>query len=154
MALRQYDPIQVVGSWAIKDGASVDFLDGRVSAEFFSTTQDNPRWTREFDAHGNATRVKNNNKGASFTITLSASSPTNKTLSDIVKADEDAATPKTGSMMLRDLNGTTVLEADGCFIEAAPEVSFAAERGTRTWTFQCAALNFKVGGHNQPDGSP
>lgn len=143
--LRQYDPIQVVGSWSTPAGV-VDILDGRISGEFFSTSKDNPRWSREFDAHGNATRVKNNNRGGSFSVTLSASSPTNAILSARVAADY-LSENLVGPMILKDLNGDTVLEADGCFIEDVPDLSFGQERGSRTWVFQCAALRIFAGGH-------
>ena len=144
--LRQFDPLQVVGSWITPTGA-VDILDGRISGEFLATARDNMRWAREFDAHGNATRVKNNNTGGSVTLTLSASSPTNAALSARVAADQ-LGENIVGPLVLRDLNGETVIECDGAFLEDVPEVSFGQERGTRTWVFQCAGIRQFVGGHS------
>jgi hypothetical protein len=144
--LTQYNPMKVVGAWKTP-GGQVDFLDGAASAEFAVIARDNPMWTREFDAYGNVTRVKNNNTGCTITITLSASSPTNDVLTKLVLADR-ATENIVGPISLKDLSGTTEIVATGCFLEDVPDVSFAQERGTRTWVFQCAALSTMfVGGH-------
>ena len=110
MDTRQYDPLQVVGSFGIAGKAAVDILDGRIDGEFFSGVRDNPLFTREHDAHGNSTRVRNNNRGGTVTITLSASSPTNRILSAMHEADE-LGENVVGVLVIRDLNGDTVLEA-------------------------------------------
>lgn len=147
MALTQYDPIQVIGTWSPSNFASIDILDGRISGEFVVSARDNPVWTREFDAHGNATRVKNNNKGGTVTITLSASSPTNDSLSIAVQTDR-LGENVVGALVLKDLNGTTLLTAQNAFLVDVPDVSFGAERGARSWTFECSAIELYVGGHD------
>lgn len=144
--LRQYNPLQVVGSWTTATG-SVDILDGRIDGSFLQTTSDNKRWARENDQHGNATRVKMNNRGGTITVTLSASSPTNSQLSARVEAD-DATEAVVGFLLLKDLNGNTVVEADGAFLEDIPDPSFGSDRGSRAWVFQCAAVRKFVGEHD------
>lgn len=144
--LRQYDPLQVVGSWTTPSGV-VDILDGRIEGEFLRVLRDNKRWTREHDAHGNATRVKNNNRGGAVEVVISASSPTNAALSKRAQAD-DLTENVVGALLLKDLNGNTVIEADGAFIEDVPDPSFGNTRGDRTWIWQCAAVRPNLGGHN------
>lgn len=144
--LRQYVPQKVVGSWVTPLGA-INILDGVIDGEFFSLAMDNPRWTREHDGAGNGTRVRNSNRGGSFPITLSASSPTNQLLSEAVQAD-DVSENMVGDILLRDLNGNTVIAASGCFLEDMAPPSFSNERGTRVWTFQCNAIEVFVGGHD------
>lgn len=144
--LRDYDPLKVVGSWTTPVGV-FDILEGRINGEFVSITRDNPNWTREQDMAGNATRVKNPSKGGSFTITLDASSPTNATFSKLMQTD-DLEEGIVGVIILKDLNGDTVLEADGAFIEGPPATSFGNTRGERTWTFQCAAIRHYLGGRD------
>lgn len=145
-ALRQYDPLQVVGSWNTDTG-SVDFLDGRIGDGIFvSVTVANQRWTMETDAHGNATRVKNNNRSGVISIALAADSPTNLALSARVAAD-DVAENVVGAIVLQDLNGTTLVEAEGCFLDGLPAtIDYGPARGQRAWTFQCAAIRAVLGG--------
>ena len=145
--LRQYDPIQVVGSWVTVRG-STDILNGTIDpGDFLTITKDNPRWAREHDRAGNTTRVKNNNRGGSVTVNLSASSPTNTELSALAVAD-DVTENIVGALVIRDLNGNTLIEADGAFLEDAPAPSFGSERGARAWTWQCAAIRTFLGGHD------
>lgn len=145
---RQYDPLLVTGTWYTAMGA-VDILDGRISTgDFAATTKDNPRWVREFDEHGNATRVKRNNRGGSIAITISASSPTNDALSKRAEAD-DLTENQVGMLVLEDLSGTTVVEADGAFLEDTPNAAFGNSRGDRVWIFQCGAIRTFIGGHDE-----
>lgn len=148
--LRQYDPLAVVGSWTtLTPLGSIDILDGGVDdGDFLTETSDNPRWTREHDRQGNATRVRNHNRGGSFTITLSASSPTNTLFSRAVQAD-DVSEDVVGALVLKDLNGNTVIEADGAYIVDMAVVSYGASRGSRVWVFDCAEKRSFIGGHDK-----
>jgi hypothetical protein len=137
----QYDPILVAGNWG-----EITITDGAVNGEFFSTTQDNTLWAREFDRDGNGTRVKNNNRGASFQVTLSASSPTNNLLWAAYASDA-AGGNQIATMSLVDASGTLQIFAENAFIENVPDVSLGAERGTRVWTFQCTRLDIQRGAH-------
>lgn len=144
MALSQYDPVLVAGTWG-----GITITDGAVAAEFFSTAQDNMLWTRESDLQGNGTRVKNNNRGGSFQITLSASSQTNNSLWLAYELDRDANQPnQVYDMILLDRSGSLSVRAENAFIEGVPDVSLGTDRGTRTWTFQCSALIIEGGGHD------
>ena len=148
MALRQYNPLQVVAAWDTATG-SVDILDGRIGdGVFISVTSANQRWTMETDAHGNATRVKNNNKSGVISIALAADSETNTLLSARVVAD-DISENVVGAIVITDLNGLTLIEADGCFLDGMPStVSYGPARGQQAWNFQCAAIRTFVGGFN------
>jgi len=144
--LRQYDPLQVVGSFTSLAG-SVDILDGSIDGgDFAALATDAVTWTRENDRGGNATRVKSNNRGGSISISLSASSPTNAALSTLAQADY-VSENVVGVLVLRDLNGTTVITCNGAFIEDIPDFAFGSTRGQRTWVFQCAEIVVFAGGH-------
>lgn len=147
--LRQYTPIKVVGSFATPGPFGVvDILDGVVDGgEFAAFAFDNATWTRERDLGGNATRVKSENDGGTLTITLSASSPTNTTLSGVAALDRQSE-DQVGALLLKDLNGNTVVEADGCFITRIPGPSFGSDRGSRQWVFECASIRSFIGGHD------
>jgi len=145
--LRQYDPLQVTGSWATPIGV-FDIVDGAVNpGDFLSTARDNPTWSREADRAGNATRVRNNNKGGTVSVTLSASSPTNTVLSG-AQATDELTENVTGVLTLKDLNGNTVIVATGAFLNATPDVSFGGERGSRTWVWEAAQIESFLGGHD------
>jgi hypothetical protein len=144
----QYNPTKVVGSWATPTPLGViDLLDGIVDGEFFALTKDTARWIPEHDGNGNYTRVRNNARGGSFSITYSASSPTNHKLSLAVEAD-DVSENVVGPMILKDLNGTSTVELDDVYIEDVPDLSFGAERGSRVWTFHYSVGRIHVGGHD------
>jgi hypothetical protein len=147
--LRQYAPLKVVGSWVIPIPPGViDILDGAVNTgDFVVFESDNDAWSRESDLAGNATRVRNNNEGGRVRVTLSASSPTNGKLSKAAAADAISENV-VGALVLRDLNGNTVVECDGAFLVDTPDPSFGSERGSRTWTWECAAIRKVLGGHD------
>jgi hypothetical protein len=146
--LRQYAPLKVVGSWVIPIPPGViDILDGAVNTgDFVAIETDADAWTREADLGGNATRVRSNNEGGRIRVTLSASSPTNTKLTKAAAADAISENV-VGALVLRDLNGNTVVECDGAFLVDIPDFSFGSERGSRTWTWECAAIRIVLGGH-------
>lgn len=147
--LRQYVPLKVVGSWDTNSPLGViDILDGTIDGgEFAATETDNPTWSREHDRHGNATRVKNSNKGGRQRITFSASSPTNDALSRAVALD-DTTDAVVGPIVLKDLNGNTRVVITGAFLVDTPDPSFGSDRGSRVWVWECATIDKFIGGHD------
>lgn len=147
--LRQYVPGKVVGSWGTPTPFGViDILDGAISAgDFAAIETDNAIWGRESDLAGNATRVKNSNRGGRVRVTFSASSPTNAKLSAAVQADE-LTEAVVGPLLLKDLNGNTVVEAEGAFLVDIPDMSFGSSRGERQWVWECAKIRKFAGGHD------
>jgi hypothetical protein len=144
---RNYNPRKVTATWVTATG-TVDLADGVINdADWLTTARDTPRWSRENDNAGGATRVKNNNRGGTVSITFSASSPTNDILSARVELD-DVAENQVGALVVRDLSGTTLMQADGAYLEDIPDLSFGAGRGQRTWVWQCAAMRRFAGSHN------
>jgi hypothetical protein len=136
--LREYNPIQVVGSFAGVWG-SVDILEGAVVGDFLNITRDRSLWERETDGFGNSVRVRHNNIGGRVVVQLSASSPTNDTLSKIVLSDVVAET-NVGYLWLQDLNSDSRIIGTGAFIADFPQLTFGTNRGGRSWTFECAAI--------------
>lgn len=147
--LAQYVPIKVVASWVTPSPFGVvDIRDGAIDGgEFLGIVSDVPIWARETDGHGSATRVKNENRGGRLTINLSASSPTNTILSSLVALDL-VSEGIVGPIVVKDLNGDTIVEADGCFLIDVPDLSFGSDRGSRAWVWECAAIRKFAGGHD------
>lgn len=152
--LREYNPLRVVGSWTtLTPLGTIDILDGHIDGgDFASVTTDNARWAREHDGNGNATRVYQPNNGGSVAVTLSASSPTNLKLTQAVAAD-GITESVVGLLLLKDLNGSTVVEMEGAFLEDVPDPTFGSTRGERVWVFQAAAVNKVIGGHELAGGA-
>ena len=126
----------------------IDILDGVVGTGDFAVIEtDADAWSREADRAGNATRVRNYNGGGRIRVTFSASSPTNTKLSSMAAADAISENV-VGALVLRDLNGNTVVECDGAFLADVPDFSFGSERGTRTWVWECASIRTVLGGHD------
>jgi hypothetical protein len=147
--LRQYDPLKVVASWDTNTPLGViDIVDGAASGgDFITIETDNDAWSRESDLAGNATRVRNHNDGGRIRINLSASSPTNTRLSAAAALD-NTTEGVVGPIVIKDLNGNTVIECDGCFIADVPDFALGSDRGTRTWVLECAAVRPFLGGHD------
>jgi hypothetical protein len=143
--VRQYDLTQLVGSYTVPIG-TFDVLDGVIEGDFLSISQDSPDWVLEADAFGNVTYVFQPKRTGTIQITISASSPTNGYLSAIRTADR-ATRNMVGVLVLKDLNGTTRIEADGVRIAGPPTKTFGTQRGSVQWTFLVATLRvFAVGG--------
>ena len=146
--LRQYDSLKVVGAWTTPTPlGTIDILDGVISGDFVAIETDNDAWSREYDEAGNATRVRRHNEGGRVRVTLSASSPTNAKLSKAAILDGQTESV-VGALVIRDLNGNTVVECDGAFLADIPDFSLGSDRGSRTWVWECAAIRQFIGGHD------
>lgn len=147
--LRQYVPTKVVGSWVTPTPlGTIDILDGVINGgEFLAIETDANTWARENDLNGNATRVKNSNQGWRVRVTLSASSPTNTLLTKAAQLD-DLTESVVGALVLKDLNGNTIVECDGAFLVDIPDFGFGSDRGSRVWVWECAAVRPFLGGHD------
>lgn len=148
MALRGYNPLKVICSWAPANFATIDIADGRVAGDFFSVARDNADWTREADEFGNATRVYRNNKGGTITINLFGSSPTNAVLSQAQIADT-VTQNVVGVLTVTDLSGTSKVVATGAYISTMPNLARASGTvGQVSWVWDCQSIVQFVGGHD------
>lgn len=147
MALHVYNPLQVVGSWATATGV-IDLSDGVVlEQDFFNTTPDGPEWVREKDGHGNATAVyQPGNRGGVFALAISASSALNTRLSATVIASRISLV--TGLLVVRDLNGNTLINHEGAFLQGIVGKGFGQARGMNLWSWEVEKIDALIGGHN------
>ncbi len=136
---RNYDPGRVVVTFkgirllAPQDGT------------FVSAEREEDAFTKQVGSAGDVTRSRNRNISGSVTVTLQQASPTNDLLSALAEADELTGL-NYGALMVKDLNGTTLLEAPNAWIRKTPTVEFAKEASGREWVFDCAQLIMNVGG--------
>lgn len=136
---KNYDPGRVVGSWR-----GIPFL-GFMDSTFLSAERSEDAFALSVGGQGDVTRVRSRNRTGTVTLTLQAASPTNDLLSAQAILDELTGLGY-GPLLIKDLNGTTLVEAAIAWIKKAPSVEFATDASGREWTFECAELTIVAGG--------
>jgi hypothetical protein len=140
MALfNNYDPGRVVASF--RGINLLGFMDGT----FISAERTEDAFSMQVGAGGDVTRVRSRDMTGSVTFTLQAASPSNDLLSAVAAEDEAFGTGF-GSIMIKDLNGNTLLQAPIAWIRKLPVTEFADEASGREWVIDCAQLIKFVGG--------
>lgn len=133
-----YDPARVV---VIFRGLQ---LLGPMDGTFISAERTEDGFMTQVGAAGDVTRVRSRDKTGSVTVTLQAASPSNEDLSAVYAEDEAFGTGY-GPLMVKDLNGTTLISAEKAWIKKLPNVEFADEASSREWILDCAELEMFVG---------
>ncbi len=136
---KNYDPGRVVASF--KGIQILGFMDGT----FISGERAEDAFEMAVGAQGDVTRVRNRNRTGTVTMTLQAASPSNDLLSAQAILDELSGIGY-GPLLVKDLNGLTVIEAPIAWIKKSPTVEFGDEASGREWIFDCADLILVVGG--------
>lgn len=136
---KQYDPGQVVVNFAGVD--LVGFMDGT----FVEAMRSSDAFKKKVGAGGDVTRTRNRDKSGEVKVTLMGASPSNDQLSALAALDELFGTG-TGPLLVKDLLGATVIEAEVAWIRKVPDVSFADDESGREWMFDCAEIYMVVGG--------
>jgi hypothetical protein len=142
MPMRTYSPDQI----AVNFGG-IRFS-GFASGTFVEVERDEDAFTPVIGADGFSTRTQSKNRGATITVTLMASSPTNDLLMGVAIADEMSRTG-VREFSLEELNGGTRMTAARTWIQKRPKIEFGKELTDRTWVFRTdAAADYFVGGIN------
>lgn len=136
MTTRIYDPNEISVSLA---GVP---LSGFADGEFISIAMESDAFSDVVGTDGEVSRSKSNDRRATITISLMQTSPSNDRLSALHNLDLAANNGAgVGAFLVRDRNGTSVFEADECWIMKAPDVSFDRTATSREWTLRAASLN-------------
>lgn len=139
MGTRTYDPKNIIANvFGIP-------LTGWADGSFIKVTRDEDTFSKQVGAGGEIARTRNRNRGAKITFSLMATSPENDLLSAQAKLDE-ATGMGTGAVQIKDLNGTTQVDAAEAWISKPADVEFGKEVGAREWTIDVADLNTFAGG--------
>jgi len=120
------------------------FADGDAATLTFT----GPAWLYKKGADGRGTRSKNLDRSAILTVRLTKGSEVNNLLSAIHNKDY-ASTNGAGvaSAMIKDGQGTTLLEGEEAFILSPPDETIAAQPGPREWKIQIDKLSGLWGGN-------
>jgi len=139
MAFKNYDPTRVTVAF----GAIL--IQGFNDGTMIKTSRNEDAYTVKVGGQGDVTRVRSRNKTGQITITLLAESPTNDLLTAQALIDEESGTAY-APIMVKDLNGTTLMVAENAWIMKMPEVEHATDASPREWVIECADLTMTVGG--------
>jgi hypothetical protein len=142
MALfKNYDPGRITISF---NGIQIQ---GFGPDTFVKCSRDEDTFTEQVGANGDVVRVRNRNRMGKVVITLQDSSPTNDQLSALAASDERTGLGY-GALLVKDLNGNTLVQAANAWIKKPADVEYAAAAGTNEWTLAAAELEMTVGGEN------
>jgi hypothetical protein len=140
MALfRNYDPGRIVMVW---NGIQIQ---GYGPDTFVKASRNEDNFTEQVGANGDVVHVRNRNRAGKVTFTLQDASPSNDALSSAAVADELTGL-NFGALMIKDLNGTTLIQAANARIQKYADAEYAADAGTNDWVIMCAELEMFLGG--------
>ena len=140
MALfRNYDPGRIVMVW---NGIQIQ---GNGPDTFVKCMRNEAQFTEQVGANGDVVHVRNRNRTGKVIFTIQDASPTNDLLSAAAIADEHTGLGY-GALMIKDLNGTTVIQCANARIEKYPDTEYAADAGVNEWQLMCAELEMLIGG--------
>lgn len=104
------------------------------------------QFTKRTGLKGNTTRSKNPDKSGTITLTLEQTSSDNDYLTGKHELDDKYGTG-VFSVMIKDDNGTTLVDAPEAWVSKLAKVDLAVEAGERVWTIDVSDLSVFVGGN-------
>lgn len=123
-------------------------MSGFADGDFITVKYVDDRYFSKVGADGGVGRARNASKLGEITLTLSATSPANDTLSAMFNLDSLAGVNNPMPFGCADLSGRTLCGAGNAWLKTAPEVTFGREIGDREWVFECADLVMFSGGNS------
>lgn len=117
-------------------------LKGYADGDFLTVSPTSERSTMVAGGDGNVQRSVSADLSGTATITLQQVSPSNAVL------QQYANTQDTGSFIVQDLSGDTVISADIAWVSQQAEASFGVEAGTREWAISLGEINWGIAGNN------
>lgn len=140
MALfRNYDPGRITIIW---NGIQIQ---GYGPDTFVKAVRNEDNFTEAVGANGDVVHARNRNRTGKVTFTLQDASPSNDQLSAAAILDERTGLAY-GALMIKDLNGTTLVQCANARIQKYADVEYAADSGTNDWILMCAELEMNIGG--------
>lgn len=115
---------------------------------FVDVERDEDTFTTKTGAHGDTIFQRKHNRNGKATIRVLASSPTNVVFSAVFAASEVGATADAGqgTFMIKDLNGTTLLESRAARIAKPPKYEIGDEAPDREWPIILFEVRVLIGG--------
>lgn len=136
---KNYDPGQIV---VVFNGVQ---LQGYGPDTFVKASRDEDAFTEQVGANGDVVRVRNRNRMGKVVVTLQDGSPSNDLLSTFAQTDERTGLGY-GALMIKDLNGTTLIQAANAWVKKVADLEYAKAAGVNEWTLAAAELEVFLGG--------
>ncbi len=137
--MKNYDPKDIL---LIVAGSPVT---GLAEGTFVVAARNNDTFTTASGADGEPARAQSNDKSGTITITLLQTSAANDVLSAAHALDErqgDGVFP----VLIKDLNGTTLVQAETAYVAKPADVEYGREIAEREWVIATPELNIFAGG--------
>lgn len=139
--MRKYAPDDVsivVGTQAVSGVHEGSFVEAERAVDATSL---------DVGSDGEVTLVINPNQSGTVKITLQQASPLNDYFAAMHAAIQNKDTTNgLKSLLIKDANGSTVVESPKAAVQKVAKVTFADKAEGREWTFLCGYLNIKPGG--------
>ncbi len=141
-ALKRYDPKQVICEW---DGITLN--EGIAEGTFIVVSRQVPRNALNVGADGNGTKVVNNNRSATITVTVRKGSAVNSLLTDRLR-DEEKENPidHTSAASVKDFSGNSQFQSPKAFLVGFPDSDFASDETNREWILMCLECDMEPRG--------
>lgn len=140
MATKTYNPRRVIATF--KGQQITGFADGT----FVSATRNEDTFTLTVGSDGESARSHSPNKSGRVTFTLLQTSASNDVLQDAHDLDERTDLG-TGPILIKDLSGRTLIEADEAWVTKPADAERSKEIGSVEWVIECAELRQFNGGN-------
>ena len=140
MSVKTYNAAEVLVTLA---GISVE---GKADGTFLTIGRDNPAFTSGTGSDGEGWRAKSNDKSGTAVFTVLQTSAANDALSALAALDE-ASGDGIGPLLVKDISGRSLYEAETVWLEKVADSEFAREQSNREWTAKTDNLSVFVGGH-------
>jgi len=138
--VRTYDPNKITCTFG---GVT---LVGFASGTFLTIARNGNRFEKDRGADGTVDRINKNANDFLCTFTLKQTSITNDELSEISNQDSiDNSGVK--PLQIKDLNGTTLFNAEQSWIEKDPDDEFSDSLSTRPWAIATGPASKVTGGN-------
>ncbi len=136
---KQFDPGKITMVWN-----GIQIL-GIGPDTFVKAVRNEDQYTEQVGANGDVVHSRNRNRTGKVTFTIQDASPTNDALSAAAKADELTGLMY-GALLIKDLNGTTLIQCANARIQKFPDLEYGKDSGTNEWILMCAELEMYIGG--------
>ena len=140
MSVKTYDPANVTIVFA---GI---IIEGYADGTFITAARNNKTFNLKVGSSGEDARAKSNDKSGTVTLTLMQTSASNALLSAQVELDE-LQNDGVGSLLIKDLLGTTLVAAQTAWLQKPADVEFGGEITGRQWVIESGSMKIFVGGN-------
>lgn len=140
MPTATYDPKAIAVSFAGK------LISGFADGTMLTAERNDPIFSTVVGSAGEVARVRSRNQTGKIVLTLMQTSLSNAILTALAALDELSGLGQ-GPLLIKDLNGTTLLDAPNAWISKLPSVEFGKDLSNREWELACDVLNMNVGGN-------